>query len=46
MIEAAGVVSGLGSLVADELRKLVALRDAGILTPEEFERQKAKLLEL
>jgi len=32
------------SSVADELAKLAALRDQGILTPEEFERQKAKLL--
>jgi uncharacterized membrane protein HdeD (DUF308 family) len=31
--------------VADELTKLAALRDAGDLTPEEFEAQKARLLE-
>lgn len=30
--------------VADELRKLSELKDAGILTQDEFERQKAKLL--
>ncbi|MCX5044668.1 SHOCT domain-containing protein [Aldersonia sp. NBC_00410] len=30
--------------VADELMKLAQLRDAGVLTPEEFEAQKAKLL--
>jgi hypothetical protein len=29
---------------ADELTKLAGLRDAGVLTPEEFEAQKAKLL--
>ncbi len=32
------------SSVADELSKLAQLRDAGVLTPEEFEAQKAKLL--
>jgi hypothetical protein len=30
--------------VADELMKLAQLRDAGVLTPEEFDAQKAKLL--
>ena len=30
--------------VADQLRKLAALRDEGILTPEEFEAQKTRLL--
>ncbi len=30
--------------VADELMKLAQLRDAGVLTPDEFEVQKAKLL--
>lgn len=30
--------------VADELMKLAQLRDAGVLTPNEFEAQKAKLL--
>jgi hypothetical protein len=30
--------------VADELMKLAQLRDAGVLTPSEFEAQKAKLL--
>jgi hypothetical protein len=32
------------SSVADELGKLMALRDAGALSPEEFEAQKARLL--
>jgi hypothetical protein len=31
-------------LVADELRKLADLRDAGVLTDDEFAAQKAKLL--
>lgn len=31
--------------VADELRKLAALRDAGVLTDAEFQRQKLKLLD-
>lgn len=31
-------------LIADELEKLDALRERGILTQDEFERQKAKLL--
>lgn len=30
--------------VADELMKLAQLKDAGVLTPQEFEAQKAKLL--
>lgn len=30
--------------VADELTKLAQLRDAGVLTPDEFEAQKRKLL--
>jgi hypothetical protein len=30
--------------VADELGKLVALRDAGVLTPDEFDAQKARIL--
>lgn len=30
--------------IADELKKLAELRDLGVLTPEEFEKQKAKLL--
>jgi len=29
---------------ADELAKLAALRDAGTITPDEFERQKTRLL--
>lgn len=32
------------SSVADELMKLAQLRDAGVLTPDEFEAQKSKLL--
>lgn len=32
------------SLIADELRKLAELRDAGVLTDEEFEYAKARLL--
>jgi hypothetical protein len=31
-------------LIADELTKLAALRDAGVLTDEEFDNQKARLL--
>jgi hypothetical protein len=31
--------------VADELTKLADLRDRGVLSPNEFETQKAKLLE-
>jgi Short C-terminal domain len=31
--------------VADELKKLAELRDAGVLSAEEFEAQKARLLE-
>ncbi|MDR7161755.1 SHOCT domain-containing protein [Arthrobacter sp. BE255] len=33
-----------GRLVADELVKLVGLRDAGVLTDDEFAAQKARLL--
>jgi hypothetical protein len=33
-----------GRLVADELTKLAGLRDAGVLTEDEFAAQKAKLL--
>ena len=32
------------SLIADELRKLKELKDEGVLTDEEFEEQKKKLL--
>lgn len=35
---------GASSLVADELAKLAQLRDAGVLTEDEFASQKAKLL--
>jgi hypothetical protein len=33
-----------GTSTADELTKLASLRDQGVLTPEQFEAQKAKLL--
>jgi len=36
--------AGAPASVADELQKLAALRDSGILSDEEFEAQKAKLL--
>jgi putative oligomerization/nucleic acid binding protein/phospholipase D-like protein len=36
--------SGSGLSTADELHKLAALRDNGVLTDEEFAAQKAKLL--
>lgn len=36
--------SGGGASTADELTKLASLRDAGTITTEEFEAQKAKLL--
>jgi hypothetical protein len=36
--------SGGGASTADELTKLANLRDQGVLTPEQFEAQKAKLL--
>jgi Short C-terminal domain len=36
--------AGGGTDLADELRKLADLRDQGILTEEEFEAQKAKIL--
>jgi len=35
-------VAGTGS--ADELAKLADLRDRGVITPQEFEQQKAKIL--
>ena len=43
---ASGGLTGKGSgrSVTDELHKLAQLRDAGTLTPQEFEAQKAKLL--
>ena len=40
--QAAGSAGGSGS--ADELAKLVALRDQGVLTPDEFAAAKAKAL--
>ncbi len=37
--------NGNGSTgTADELTKLVRLRDAGALTPEEYDREKARIL--
>jgi type VI protein secretion system component VasK len=36
--------SSSGASTADELTKLAALRDAGTITAEEFDQQKAKLL--
>ena len=40
---APAMATPIGS-VADELQKLAGFRDAGVLSPEEFEAQKAKLL--
>lgn len=37
-------VAGGGGGVASELEKLASLRDSGVITAEEFEAQKAKLL--
>lgn len=39
-----GVQRGAGPSIADELAKLASLRDQGILTDEEFQAQKSKLL--
>jgi hypothetical protein len=36
--------AGTGTSTADELERLAGLRDQGVLSPEEFEAQKAKLL--
>jgi hypothetical protein len=33
-----------GATVAEQLKQLAELRDSGVLTPEEFEREKQKLL--
>src|SRR5262249_20119319 len=33
-----------GATVAEQLKQLAELRDTGVLTPEEFEREKRKLL--
>jgi uncharacterized membrane protein YdbT with pleckstrin-like domain len=41
----AAPVSGAGLSVAEQLEKLVELRDKGALTPAEFEASKAQLLE-
>ena len=41
---AAPVTPDPSNLIADELTKLAALRDSGVLTDEEFATQKAKLL--
>jgi Bacterial PH domain/Short C-terminal domain len=40
----AAIQTGSGPSVADELLKLASLRDSGILTQEEFDAQKAKLI--
>ncbi len=37
-------VAGTSASAADELDKLASLRDRGVITAEEFERQKAKVL--
>ena len=39
-----GAAPSESSSVADELKKLADLRDAGILSEEEFASQKAKLI--
>jgi hypothetical protein len=36
--------AGSSSSTADQLTKLADLRDRGVITPEEFEREKAKVL--
>jgi hypothetical protein len=33
-----------GGSTADQLDKLASLRDRGVITPEEFEREKTKVL--
>jgi hypothetical protein len=40
----AATQTGSGPSVADELLKLASLRDSGILTQDEFDAQKAKLI--
>jgi hypothetical protein len=40
----AGAQAPQASSVADELAKLAELRNAGVLSPDEFEAQKARLL--
>lgn len=37
-------VAGTSSSTADELTKLAALRDSGVLSDDEYHQQKAKLL--
>ena len=37
-------VAGSGSSTADQLAKLADLRDRGVITSEEFDREKAKIL--
>jgi hypothetical protein len=44
IVEKAGNPGSVPASVADELAKLLALREAGALTPEEFAAQKARLL--
>lgn len=41
---APGGADGGGASTADQLAKLADLRDRGVLSPEEFEREKAKVL--
>jgi Short C-terminal domain/Phospholipase_D-nuclease N-terminal len=41
---ASGGGDGGGASTADQLAKLADLRDRGVLTPEEFEKEKAKIL--
>ncbi len=36
--------AGTPTSTADQLAKLADLRDRGVITPEEFERQKAKIM--
>ena len=37
-------VAGTQTSTADQLAKLADLRDRGVITPEEFEREKAKIM--
>jgi hypothetical protein len=43
-VQDAATSGGGGGGTADELSKLADLRDRGVITPEEFDRQKSKLL--
>lgn len=44
-IQSQQISTSVSNSVADELTKLVQLRDAGVLTEKEFQEQKAKLLQ-